>query len=230
MVTVTRHHRAYTNLFRCLRPHLPLILLVALPIGLTSASPAAASSLEDCFSDNNDRRILGCSKLIESPLLDDAARSLAFSRRALAFSLKRDYGKALPDYEMALRLDPGSSMAHNNRAWVLWRLGRHEEGLADANRAIALQPESHHAFDTRAHLKQSLGEPRTALEDYEQAMRLGGEKIVKLYQCGLEAQRLYTGPIDGLYTSDVREALKACVEKRDCDPLPADEECRTVTS
>ncbi|MFA5951639.1 MAG: tetratricopeptide repeat protein [Hyphomicrobium sp.] len=213
-----------------MRRHVPLILLVVLPIGPTSASPAAASSLEDCFSDNNDRRIMGCSNLIESPLLDDVAKSLAFSRRALAFSLKRDYDRALPDYEMALRLDPGSSMAHNNRAWVLWRLGRHEEGLVDANQAIALQPESHHAFDTRAHLKQSLDEPRAAQDDYEQAMRLGGEKLIKLYQCGLEAQRLYTGPIDGLYTSDVRKALKTCVENRDCDPLPADEECRSATS
>ncbi len=90
--------------------------------------------------------------------------------------------------------------------------------------------QSHHVWDTRAHLRQSLGDRSLALRDYEQAIRIGGESVIKLYQCGLEAQGLYKGPVDGLYTFDVRSALESCVHSDACDPLPPDEECRNPTS
>jgi hypothetical protein len=61
-------------------------------------------------------------------------------------------------------------------------------------------------------------------------VRYGGEHLVKLYQCGLEAQGIYKGPIDGYYTKDLRRAFEVCVTRETCDPLPADEECRAATS
>lgn len=212
------------------RATLTLCLLAAGQATAANAQIVSQESIADCLSEDNERRIVGCSSLIESRLLDSRSRSLAFSRRALAFSLRQEYDKALPDYEAALKLDPGASMAFNNRAWVLWRLKRFDEGMADATRAIELQPDSHQSFDTRAHLHQSRGEVSAALKDYEEAMRLGGEKIVKIYQCGLARQKLYTGPIDGLYTSDLRKAFEACTAKADCDPLPPEEECLNATS
>ena len=60
-------------------------------------------------------------------------------------------------------------------------------------------------------------------------MHFGGERMIKLYQCGLAAQKLYTGAIDGAETADLRRALEICVEGTTCDPLPPDEECRDVT-
>jgi tetratricopeptide (TPR) repeat protein len=208
-----------------------LLAILAALLSVAGGAPAhAASGFDDCFGDNDMNRIIGCSFVIEMPYVSKAIRGKAHARRALAYSLKQDYDNALPDYAMAIELDPLDAMPLNNRAWVFWRLARLEEGLADVEKAIALDPTSHHAFDTRAHIKHSMGDADGALRDYETAIRMGGEKIVKLYQCGLEAQGLYAGPIDGLYTSDVRSALRACVDKRDCDPLPPDEECRAATS
>lgn len=190
----------------------------------------ASNRIADCFSDNNEQRITGCSELIESPGLDPGTKSLAYAMRALALSLTGAFDKALPDYDMAIRLDPASAMALNNRAWVLFKLDRLSEGMTDVQQSLSLAPGSPHAHDTRAHIRQALGEHREALRDYEQAMRLGGEHLVKLYQCGLEANGLYSGPVDGLYTSDMKRALETCVTSHTCDPLPADEECRAATS
>jgi hypothetical protein len=46
----------------------------------------------------------------------------------------------------------------------------------------------------------------------------------------LQAKGHYDGKIDGRYTSEVKQGLEACVRDKDCDPLPADEECRATTS
>jgi tetratricopeptide (TPR) repeat protein len=200
-------------------------------LAVASAAPASTSNpIAECFSENNERRVAGCSELIDSPALDAGTRSLAYAMRALALSLQGALAQALPDYDMAIRLDPASAMALTNRAWVLYRLDRLSEGMADVERSLRLAPTSPHAHDTRAHIRQALGERAEAMRDYEQAMRYGGEHLVRLYQCGLEAQGIYSGPIDGLYTRDVRQALETCVASDTCDPLPADEECRAATS
>ena len=196
----------------------------------TASANAASTTVADCFNENTERRIAGCTALIENPNIDAGTRSLAYSMRALARSLKGELAGSLPDYDKAIELDPSSAMSFNNRAWVKYKLNRLDEGLADVERSLVLGPASPHAHDTRAHIRQALGEPRAALRDYERAMRFGVEPLVKLYQCGLEAAWLYAGPIDGLYTRNMRKAFEMCVENTGCDPLPPDEECRAATS
>ncbi len=197
-------------------------------IGLALPSQGAATS--DCFSEDNERRIAGCTALIDRPDLPGEDRAIAYSMRALAYSLKGLYHLALPDYDEAIRLNPDFAVALNNRAWALYKSGRGESGLGDVERSLALSPGSPHALDTRAHIRQSMGQSAGALADYERAMHFGGERMIKLYQCGLQAQGLYSGDVDGLYSSLLRRALEVCVTNRSCDPLPADEECRRVTS
>lgn len=97
-------------------------------------------------------------------------------------------------------------------------------------RALALTPQSPHALDTRAHIRQASGDIEGALNDYTQAMRYGGTRIVRLYQCGLQAAGLYDGFLDGIFSDKLRGALETCVRNTGCDPLPADEECRKLTS
>jgi tetratricopeptide (TPR) repeat protein len=207
--------------------------LVAVALACVSAFPArpvAADPLSECFSDGAQDRVDACSTLLDLPGLDDNARSLAYSMRALAYSRNGQFNQALPDYDMAILLDPTSAMALNNRAWVRYKLSKLDESLADVEQSLTLSPGSPHAYDTRAHVHQARGEQTQALSDYEQAMRFGGENLVKLYQCGLTAHGLYSGAIDGLYTSDVRKGFEICVGDLTCDPLPPAEECQKLTS
>ena len=202
--------------------------------GLSLFSVAHAGPMEDCTSEDLARRIAACSALIDGGGLADGDRdadlALAYSARALAYSVQGQFDRAITDYNASLKLDPGSAIALNNRAWAYFKSGAPESGVTDVEKALALQPDSPHTLDTRAHIFQSRGDARRALRDYESAMRYGGEHIVKLYQCGLQAHAFYAGEIDGLFTSDMRRALEACVATTGCDPLPADEECRKVTS
>lgn len=194
------------------------------------ASRSDESTWAECSGPDARRRMAACSRLIETPGLDPIERSLAYALRALGYSLEGRHDLSLPDYDAAIRINPDFPTALNNRAWALFKSGRPQQGLGDVNRALDMVPLSPHALDTRAHIRQALGENALALEDYELAMRTGGERMVKLYQCGLQAAGLFEGAVDGLVSIALRRALATCVEKPECDPLPADEECRNATS
>ena len=216
------------------RPHVVAALLgpffVTLALLCAAPAPAAADKAADCFGEDLSRRLEACTALIDGATLNDADLALAFSARALAYSVAGKYDLAIPDYNASLKLDPNSAIALNNRAWAYFRSGAPEHGVEDVEKALALLPGSPHTLDTRAHIFQSRGDIDHAMRDYESAMRYGGQTIVKLYQCGLQAHALFPGDIDGLYTSEMRKALETCVATTGCDPLPADEECRKVTS
>lgn len=202
-----------------------LAFAVLLTVGVGGPMAAAEDPAADCLGDDNDRRISGCSALIETPNLPVEQLSLAYGLRALAYSLKGDYKSALADYDKALGLRPDFSVALNNRAWVYFKLGRMSEGEDDVEHALRLSPASPYALDTRAHIRQAQGDTHGAIADYENAMRFGGRRIVMLYQCGLRSQGLYLGALDGVYSSAVRSALRTCVKREHCDPLPLNDDC-----
>lgn len=202
-------------------------------LGIAMAGPVLASDAmddHDCFSGDNEKRITGCTELIERPGLPQQLLSSAYAMRALGYSLKGEYDVAIQDYDAAIGLSPDFAVALNNRAWAYFKSGRPIEGLPDVERSLRVQPTSPHAYDTRAHIRQATGDPNGALRDYEAAMRFGGTHMIRLYQCGLAALSIYRGGIDGIYTVELRRAMQVCVARQDCDPLPPDEECRAVTS
>jgi tetratricopeptide (TPR) repeat protein len=200
-------------------------------LALLAAAPLPArADVEGCFADQSTRRIEACSEVIQTPGVDANRLSLAYAMRALAFSLRADYETAIRDYDAAIHLNPSFPVALNNRAWAYFKMGRPATGLPDVEASIALDPRSAHSYDTRAHIHQWMGRPDAALGDYDRAMYFGGERMVKLYQCGLQNNGLYHGPINGLPSIELRKAMLICVQSTECDPLPPDEECRAATS
>lgn len=200
--------------------------LAATPQPSQHSDPKAS----DCMSDDNERRITGCSALIETPGIGSDQLSLAHGLRALAYSLKGMFERALNDYDQAIKLNPNFAAALNNRAWAYFKLGQPEQGEEDVERALQLSPGSPYALDTRAHIKQSQGAAEDALKDYNLAMHYGGREVVLMYQCGLRSNGLYFGQLDGRYSRDLLSALRTCVRMQGCDPLPADEDCRPAMS
>jgi tetratricopeptide (TPR) repeat protein len=206
-------------------------IIAALWLVVAATSVAGAdSSATDCLSDDNERRIVGCSIIIENPGTPPLERSNALAIRGLALAIKGLLDRAIQDYDAALAINPNSASALNNRAWAYFRAGRGSEGLPDVERSLMLNPDSEHSWDTRAHIRQLMGNIEGAIRDYEMAIHLGGERMIKLYQCGLAERGLYRGQMDGIYNADTKTALHSCTRDRECDPLPADEQCRLPTS
>ncbi|MEQ1649450.1 MAG: tetratricopeptide repeat protein [Hyphomicrobiaceae bacterium] len=204
--------------------------IAAIAIGLASAGTAVADNETECYSDDPEVRIRACSAILQKQYIPDDARGAAHASRALGFSLKRDYERAIDDYDQAIKLVPNFATALNNRAWAYFKWGRPQLGKADVEKSLALSPVSGATYDTRAHISQSEGDATSALRDYTLAMQYGGELMITMYQCGLQEQGLYKGPRDGRANQELRTALKLCVENTKCDPLPADEFCRPAAS
>jgi tetratricopeptide (TPR) repeat protein len=208
-----------------------MVALIAAGMALASP-PVRANPLQghDCYSRDMMRRIEGCTELLKLPHLAPSVRADAYALRALALSLVGRYAEAIADYDQALAMLPNHAVALNNRAWALFKMGRIAEAVPDVEKSLSIDRTSPHAFDTRAHLHQAQGNPERAYEDYRQAMSLGGAQMVRLYQCGLQAHGLYSGPISGIYSDALGRALKVCVKSAKCDPLPPDEECKAALS
>lgn len=199
---------------------------------MAGVSGIRATPLEghDCYSKDVMRRIEGCAELLKLPHLAPSVRAQAFALRALGLSLIGRYDEAIADYDRSLSIQPNHAVTLNNRAWALFKMGRIEEAVPDVEKSLRRDNSSPHAFDTRAHLRQARGQSEAAYRDYRQAMNLGGTHMIRLYQCGLQAHGLYHGPASGIFTASLDAALRACVKRTDCDPLPPDEECKAALS
>ncbi|MFA6141370.1 MAG: hypothetical protein WC684_11650, partial [Hyphomicrobium sp.] len=99
-------------------PYRIIAAVAALFVFAAGALAAVDDPTLDCLSEDNERRISGCSALIDSPGLPDDQRSLAYGMRALAYSLLGIFDKALSDYDAALKIKPDFPLALNNRAWA----------------------------------------------------------------------------------------------------------------
>jgi len=201
-----------------------LILMIA------AAGASSSDDALDCFSADNERRIVGCTALIERGDTSSAEMSAIYGMRALAYSLKGEYATAIKDYDVAIQMQPNFAVALNNRAWAYFRWGKAETGLPDVEKSLKLAPTAAHSLDTRAHIKQVMGQPQQALRDYTQAMYFGGAEMIRLYQCGLTEMGLYQGEVDGVWRRELQDALGKCVHDKVCDPLPTNEQCRAATS
>ena len=201
-----------------------------LVLPMVHAVGATPLERHDCYSKDMMRRIEGCAKLLNMPHLPPQIRSEAYGLRALALSLVGRYKEAIADYDSALAIRPNAPAVLNNRAWALFRMGRIEEALPDVQKSLRLNGLSEHAYDTRAHVLQAKGHADQAYRDYRRAVALGGPEMIRLYQCGLQAHGLYRGAVTGIFTEALDRALRACVKRRDCDPLPPDEECKAALS
>ena len=131
-------------------------------------APRPGPSDADCFSEDIERRIEGCTALIERRDQSVADLSFAYAMRALAYSLKGRYDTAIRDYDAAIAMRPDFAVALNNRAWAYFRWGKAATGLPDVERSLQLSPTSPHALDTRAHIRQALGDPQGALQRLRQ--------------------------------------------------------------
>jgi tetratricopeptide (TPR) repeat protein len=207
-----------------------LVATLALIAAAATSVQAQDASQIDCYGKDTERRIEGCTALIDGGGLGRSQLAGAYAMRGLAFSLKRDYAAAVRDYDLAIEMEPRFPAALNNRAWAYFRWGKPATALPDVEASLSLEPSEANSLDTRAHIRQVQGDPKGALHDYNQAIYFGGLEMVKLYQCGLTEAGLYEGRIDGIWRRELQDAMEKCVLSTTCDPLPADEHCRPATS
>lgn len=101
----------------CLRRLVGPTLLLAL------SSPVIADDVADCNQPQDvDRRIRGCTALTKLPELASPERAIVLSLRGNAFRLKKEFERALADYNEAMVLTVDSQVRKQAAAGIMLSL------------------------------------------------------------------------------------------------------------
>jgi serine/threonine protein kinase/Tfp pilus assembly protein PilF len=123
----------------------------------------------------------GASRDLEEGLRQPPQDEISWLTRGY-YLLGRDPKAALADFEQALRLNPRSADALQNKAHVLAeKLARNEDALAVLNRALDLYPDSVKARGGRGVLYARLGQREPALRDADEVL-LRDTSPLRFYQ------------------------------------------------
>ena len=118
-------------------------------------------------------------RLVELPdtyydgeIREDPLNPQLYQLRGLMRNEKRQFDKAIADYNEAIRLDPKFALAFHSRGNVKIKLGKLGEAIADYDEAIRLDPQMAMAYSCRSCAYSDKGDPQRGLADANVAIRL----------------------------------------------------------
>jgi len=195
-------------------------------VALVAAGPSllaqdAAPEHEVCFDaqvvDQLDKRIVGCSRIIEHSLLSPQLRAAARLQRALAYAQKttksknkEDMDRAISDLSEAMRMTPDDRQiqrrAIETRAGLYFHNGDYDRAIDDYAVLIRLDPESATAYEYRGFVYAMKGQHDRAIGDFSEAIQRD-PKIARLYNARARSYLLSGKPAEGLLDVDKALAL-----------------------
>ena len=147
-----------------------MLRIISLCVGLLIAVPALADARKDCERyDNADLKIQACTQLIM-----ENAENLPdiYTKRGHGYAMKKDYERALVDYDRAIELDPNFALAYNLRAHAYAGKGEYDRAIADFTKALALRPDYGAIYQSRGDVYASRGSYDEAIADYDKGLVL----------------------------------------------------------
>jgi len=113
-------------------------LLVAYCVVAGPALAASQRDKDDCTSNDPDRVIAGCTRIVQDRLETTKSLATAYNNRGSGYFAKGDYNRAIADLSEAIRLDPKDVTAYNRRGLAYDNKGNADRAIADYSEAIRL--------------------------------------------------------------------------------------------
>jgi tetratricopeptide (TPR) repeat protein len=133
-------------------------LLCAALLSFSATAQDLEEMIDWCEDETNpDRRIAGCSALIDSGLMDRSDLALSYAHRGAAYVDKGQMSKALSDLDRAIELYPSDPSAYFNRGLAHAALGRHDRAIADFDQRLRFDPTNSAAREKRCASVLALG-------------------------------------------------------------------------
>lgn len=120
-------------------------ILITLMLSLFVCATARAYSdvdAKDCssYGTDPDLRIEACNRILADAGIPVSVRAAVHIKRGEAYIMKRDYARALPEYEQGIRLNPGNWEGYNRRGVLLGKMGQYDRSFKDYDKATELNP------------------------------------------------------------------------------------------
>jgi lipoprotein NlpI len=204
---LTTHEAASENMTKRICRILPFLAAALLAHAAAPALAQTANDAELCagISGNPDLAIRHCTRAIESRRHTGEDLAKLYYNRAIEWSAKGDYDRAIADYDASLRLAPRNVDALFNRGNAWSNKGEHDRAIADYDAAIDVNPKDPAAHGGRAFEWTAKGDYVKALADYDNAIRLDPKAPVSLLARG--RVRFYTGDF-ARAVADLEQSLK----------------------
>ncbi|MCC6889394.1 MAG: tetratricopeptide repeat protein [Hyphomicrobiales bacterium] len=148
--------------------------LALVVLAVCTAPPAAAQTLGDCRSTNENykARIAACTRLIESRKLRGPSLAQAYMHRASAYDRERQYDRAIADFTEAARHDPTNDNPWFYRALIFFfNKQDYQQAIADLTEALA-RKKDYVNYGMRGRAYERIGDLERALADFQESLRL----------------------------------------------------------
>jgi lipoprotein NlpI len=187
--------------------------LISLIAALLALAPAAHAQRDwnDCQSNDRERRIAGCTAIIDGRGSTKVARGVAHNNRGLAYREAGDLERALNDFNEAVDLDGKNASAHYNRGEVYRAKGDLDRAAVEFSEAMRLDGKDADPLIARGIVYHVKGDNDRALADLNEAIRLDPKNEAAYFNRGLTY--LYSGALP-LALADLGQAA-------DLDPKDA---------
>jgi lipoprotein NlpI len=118
-----------------------------------------------------DTALKHCNAALQSGDLSKTNTADALNGRGNVYVAKGDYGKAIQDYDQAIRLVPGLEAAYNDRGNAYNHMGDYDAAIQSFNQATRLNPDDAWPYVGRAAAYENRGEHDRAVKEYDQAIQ-----------------------------------------------------------
>ena len=169
--------RAKTGTIDSLAPIL-ILLLLGSPAVAQNPKPKDSyiKNIEACNGLDRtsfEARIAGCTALIdEHQVTTTTALATAYSNRGNAYAAKRDYDRAIQDFDQSIKLNPTYSKPFNNSGVAYLKKGEYDLAIEAFDQAIRLNRNYGEALANRAGAYLKKNEYARAARDYDEAIRI----------------------------------------------------------
>jgi lipoprotein NlpI len=148
---------------------------------------------------------LGVSDIAE-PIPLQPQSAAAFAGRGRWWALRKNFDKAIADYDVAIRLNPSVALPFADRGVALANLGKFDRAISDYDQAIVLDPKFGEAYLRRGVAWAATRDYEKAIADYDQAIRLRPDDSTAAEQLALGRFRFYEGQF-ARSAEDLRRAV-----------------------
>jgi tetratricopeptide (TPR) repeat protein len=168
-----------------------IISLAAVLLAGTANAQSRGESRERCTNATPDIAIVACTAMIRSAQ-QSTTESLAstFNNRGVAYVDKREYDRAIQDFDQVIKLNPNDTAAFNNRGVAYVDKHEYDRAIQDFDQAIKLNPNYALAFNNRGVAYADKGQYDRTIQDYDQARQLNPNGAMDFYLHQLSREKI----------------------------------------
>ncbi len=149
-----------------------LCTCLLLGAAMAAMGQSRQDDLNKCQSVDPDTRIAGCTALIQAGQDTTENLSVIYNNRGTAYERKREYDRAIQDYNEAIRLSPNYAYTYRNRGLAYNNKGDYDRAIQDFNDVIRLNPTYASAYYCRGNAYIGKEDFDRAIQDFNEAIRL----------------------------------------------------------